>query len=247
VTGVVVGVQGFGLVFLFFPVVLAHIPVPPVEKLFWGGMAGLSGTCGVVALYVGLARGPMGVVAPVAAVVTALVPVVVGAGLEGAPRPLKYAGFGLAVMAIWLMAGSSRRSSLRLRHLTLPVLAGLGFSGFFVLIDRAGETATFWPLIAARSVSLPLIILAGAWSGRGFLPLAGELPHVLAAAFFETAGNIFFVLAARYGRLDTAAVMGSLYPAATVLLARCFLNEKLNRRQWLGSLAAMAAVVMIAA
>jgi drug/metabolite transporter (DMT)-like permease len=94
---------------------------------------------------------------------------------------------------------------------------------------------------------LPLIILAGAGSRRGFLPLASELPHVFAAAFFETAGNIFYVLAARYGRLDTAAVMGSLYPAATLLLARCFLDEKLNRRQWLGALVAMAAVVMIAA
>jgi len=247
VTGVVIGVQGIGILLLGVPVLLGALPVPPFDKLLWAAGAGLSGTCGVVALYLGLARGPMGVVAPVAAVVTAFIPVAAGAGLEGSLPPLKYPGFALAILALWLVAGRSGRNAFQMRDVTLPILAGAGFSGFFILIDRAGETATFWPLIASRAVSLPLMILATLLLKRRLLPMARELPHVFMAAVFDTGGNIFYVLAARAGRLDTAAVLASLYPAATVFLARCFLHEKLSRRQRIGSLTALVAVVLIAA
>jgi drug/metabolite transporter (DMT)-like permease len=213
--------------------------------LLWAGVAGVAGTGGLVALYRALATGRMGVAAPITAVVTAAVPVVVGAFLEGMASGRQLLGFGLALVAVWLVTRTGDGLPVRVRDLGFPLLAGIGFGVFLVLIDRVSETATFWPLLASRTASVAaLLVVTGAVRSKA-LPARGQLPLAALAGLLDTAGNLCYALAARFGRLDTAAVLSSLGPAVTVLLARLVLKEPISRLQWLGVLAALVAVGLI--
>ena len=137
--------------------------------------------------------------------------------------------------------------SLQMRQLGLPAIGGLGFAGFFICIDQVSEGAVFWPIFVARCTAmlfLALIILVAQrlWQR----PSSRRVPVIIMAGVFDTAGNAFFALAADAGRLDMAAVLASLYPMTTVLLAWLILHERLDRQQWSGVIAALVAVVLMA-
>jgi drug/metabolite transporter (DMT)-like permease len=212
--------------------------------LLWGAAAGLFGTIGLGALYRGLAAGRAAVVAPTSAVVAAALPALWGAASEGLPGPLRLAGFALALAGVWLIAqtGEPTRGA---SGLGLALLAGCGFGGFFILIDRAGEGGTYWPLLAARCVTLAAS-LGGALLLRPTGSVRPALPLALLGGVLDAGGNAFFVLAGQAGRLDVAAVLSSLYPATTVLLARLVLGERIAPRQALGIAAVLGAIGLIA-
>jgi len=221
-------------------------PIPPATDLVWGGAAGVAGATGGVALYRGLATGRMGVVAPVSAVITAAVPLVLGLFLEGLPGKQQLLGFGLAFVAVWLVSSTGDGNGIEPRELILPLAAGLGFGLFLTAMERAGEAAVLWPLTAARFASSCVLFFVVILN-RSLAKLSVEhIPLMVLAGIFDTGGMAFYTLAAQVGRLDTAAVLSSLYPAATVLLARFVLVERLTRRQWLGVVVALAAVALIA-
>ncbi len=246
-TGVVVISQAVGLVLLTGLALLLADPVRSLPDLLWGAVAGLAGGLGLLALYRGLALGHMGVAAPLAAVVSAGLPVVYGAVREGWPGRPQLVGFGLALVAVWLLSRGPGPVRLRFRELGLPLLAGLGFGLFLILIDGASEQSVLWPLVAARLASLSLLVpIALARRGRA-LPARRDLPLIVLVGLFDSGGNAFYALATQTGRLDVAATLGSLYPASTVLLARLILQERLTQRQWLGAAVALAAVLLIAA
>lgn len=247
VYGVVLMSQAVGLVLLAALGLLLAEPLPLPADLAWGAAGGLAGGLGLLALYRSLALGRMGVAAPLAAVVSAALPVLFGAVLEGLPRATQLAGFLLAVGAVWLLSHGEGPARLRLSQLGLPVLAGLGFGLFFILVDQASERVVLWPLVAARVASLAVISALALAGRRGALPTRRMLGLVALVGLFDAGGNAFYALAAQAGRLDVAATLGSLYPATTVLLARLVLKERLAPRQWLGAVAALAAVVLIAA
>lgn len=221
-------------------------PVSTPIDLLYGSGAGIAGMIGLVALYRGLAGGYMGVVAPVAAVVGAVVPVFAGIFFEGLPGLQHIAGFGLALVAIWLLSGGNGEARIRMQDLGLPVVAGLGFGLFFILIDRVSDGAVFWPLVAARLASIALLFLFVLLTRQTIKPNVRQLPIIALAGLFDSGGNAFFALAAQLGRLDISAVLSSLYPASTVILAWFILKERLARRQWAGVVAALIAVVIIA-
>jgi drug/metabolite transporter (DMT)-like permease len=189
----------------------------------------------------------MGVVAPVTAVAAGGIPLMVGVLTEGLPAWPQVAGFLLALLAIWIISRPDALGSIGLRDLALPLLAGVGFGVFLALIGRVGDERSFvWPLVAARVASMTML---GIWVvARRLGEPAGPIPWPLAAVagLGDTAGNAFFVLAAAFGRLDVAGVLGALYPAATVVLARIVLGERLTRAQRAGVGLALAAVVLIA-
>lgn len=242
---VVIVSQSVGLAILAAAVWLFHEPLPAAADLMWAAAAGLSSSGGLVMLYRALSRGSMGVVAPVTAVVTVSAPLAIGILWEGLPAPVKIAGFGLALASIVLVTRASNRAPFRPADLRLPVLAGLCFGLFFILLDHVANRAVLWPVVAVRLVSIPFIALLARLSGRPLVPAARRLPLLALVGLCETGGTLLFVMAARAGRLDIAAVLASLYPAVTALLARAVLNERLRRIQWLGIAAALAAVALI--
>jgi uncharacterized membrane protein len=215
----------------------------------WSLVAGATGAFGLSILYRALVEGQMSVAAPVSALLAAVLPVTLAALTEGLPGPLVLAGFALALIAIWLISqseGASTRFHMRLADLRLPLLSGVCFGAYFILIHQGSRHAVLAPMIAARCAgSLTLLVLNLArrelsWPERPLWPL------ILANALGDIGGNAFYILAGQVGRMDVAAVLGSLYPGMTVILAWIFLHEKISRPQFLGILAALAATAMIA-
>lgn len=129
--------------------------------------------------------------------------------------------------------------------LGLAIAAGVGLGGFLLLIKFAGSSAVFWPVVASRVGSLGLMLTVLAASGGRWRPTSGSLPWVLMAGLLDTGANALYVVAEQRGSLAVAAVLSSLYPASTVILARLVLKERWSRLQGVGMAAALLAVGMI--
>ncbi len=231
------------LLLLLLAIVTQEAPLPP-SQLLLGAIAGMFGAVGIIALYRALADGHMGVAAPVSAVVAAAVPVIVGVFIEGLPGTSQLIGFGLAFIAVWLISRTSH-AQVQWRDLGLPFLAGLSFGIFFVLIGSVGESAVWWPLIAARFGSLGLLLSMSLLTHQPRLVDRSQVGLIVIIGVMEVGGNALYILARQAGRLDVAAVLASLYPASTVLLARLILKEHIGRSQAVGIAAALAAIVLI--
>ena len=244
--GVVVVAHTTGLLFMLALALVAHEPVPERAALLWGAAAGLVGGVGLAALYRGLAIGTMGVVAPFSAVITAVLPLVFSFLNEGLPRVWQLGGFALALVSIWLIAAQKSAGG-RTRGIGLAIIAGIGFSGFLLFSKLAATHAVFWPLVAARAASTLLMLTIVTVRGRAWKPSGSAIPYMVVAGLLDSGANALFIAATQRGRLDVAAVLSSLYPASTVLLARIFLKERLSRAQTAGILAALVAVALIAA
>ena len=243
----VVGLSQFASLLILLIGVFLVSPEPfSMHSALWGGIAGICGAGGLVALYSGLARGPMGVVAPLTAVSAAVVPVVFSIFQSGLPPASDMLGILVALVAVWTISSGDSLGKLSRNDLVLPLLAGLGFGVFFILIAAASQETTIWPLVFARSSSVLFILLVGMLLSKVEIPLRGQIPIIALAGIFDTGGNIFYVLATRYGRLDISAVLSSLYPAATVFLAWIILKERLTVRQWFGVVLVILAVGLIA-
>lgn len=228
--------------------------IPSLHVLVWAGAAGVGGAVGLMALYQALAVGVMGVAAPVSAIIAAALPVVFAAFSEGLPTGLQLPGFGLAMVAVWFISrpaeGALPGRPRQTRGLRLAVLAGIGFGGFYIFISRARADAVFWPLAASQLITLVTvlavvgIIALARRDSTGWLPMRA-VPLMLLAGLLDAGGNAFFLLAEHAGRLDVAAVLASLYPASTVVLARVVLNERVSTIQAVGIAAALASIPLI--
>ncbi|MGB0385168.1 MAG: EamA family transporter [Ardenticatenaceae bacterium] len=221
-------------------------PIPSWYDLVLGALGGVFGVFGLMALYSGLASGRMGIVAPVAGVVAAAFPVGVSLFLEGLPSIFQLMGFAVGLVAVGLLSGAAGNGTIAWRELGLPVAAGLGFALFYIIMDQVSQNAVLWPLVAVRVASVTFLFLCVTIGRRWDRPATNQLPIITLAGLFDTAGNGFFILAAQAGRLDIAALVSSLYPAVTVLLAWLILKERLMPQQWVGVIAAMVALVLIA-
>ena len=224
-----------------------HEAMPDRLHLLWAGAGGLLGAVGLLVLYQALASGHMGIVAPLTAVISGGMPVLFGLITDGLPAPLHLAGFALALAAVWLLAGGAGETLTR-RDLVYTLIAGVSFGFYFVFIDAGtGAGNVFWSLTVARALGGLLLLAAIAVMRRPLLPPRTVLPITALTGVLDAGGNLFFALAAAVGRLDVAAILASLYPGVTVLLAWGILGQKLNRPQTVGVVAALAAIVLIAA
>jgi uncharacterized membrane protein len=218
--------------------------IPPLRDWLWGGAAGLSGGIGLVLLYRALATGQMSVAAPVSALVAASLPVVVSAFSDGLPRMLTLAGFAFALAAVWMISGGIG-IKFQMKHLYLPLIAGISFGAFFVCIAFASNTSVFWPLAATRIASITGLLGYCIIAREPWMPARGSWGFIALSSVLDAAGNTFYALSAQLGRMDVAAVLGSLYPGSTVLLAWFILKERISRVQTFGILVALAAIVLI--
>jgi drug/metabolite transporter (DMT)-like permease len=246
VYGVVLVAHAVGLVFNLAIALLWGDPWPGTTSMLWGVAAGVVGAIGLMSLYRALAVGTMGINAPVAAVVTGILPVAFTFLTLGLPTRLQLGGFVLALIAIWLIAMPSGELG-RPKGLGLAVLAGIGFSGFLLFIKLAGTVARFWPLVGARAASLLLMAMLVSGMGIDWKSVRANWRAMVFCGIFDSLGNILFVYAATRGRLDIAAVLSSLYPASTLILARVILKERIGRWQAVGIVLALGSVAMIAA
>lgn len=213
-------------------------------------VGGVVSTIGLILLYKAMAEGQMSIAAPVSAVLAASLPVIFGSLSEGFPGWATVLGFVLALVAIWIISsggsGSLRPSISGWKELQMPFLAGLGFGLYFILLHRAGQEANLWPLVGSRLGGM-LLLLAYALVKRPSLRLARPVwPIVSVNGLLDVTANGFYILAGQTGRLDVAAVLGSLYPGMTVLLAALVLKERVNRLQMAGILIALASIGLIA-
>ncbi|MGY1625111.1 EamA family transporter [Geodermatophilus sp. SYSU D00965] len=222
---------------------------PTLPDLAWGAAAGVAGAAGLVLFYRALAGGVMSVVAPVTAVSAAALPVI-GGLLLGERMPWwAGVGIGLALVAVVLVAAEEGLGSLRHARpasLVPALAAGAGFGVFFVLLDRTDEAAALSPLVAARVVSVALVVVVALSAGRSLRTPRTALPIVLLAGVADMAANALFLLATQQGQLAVTGVLASLYPVSTVVLAQVVLRERLAGTQVAGLAAAGAAVVLIA-
>jgi drug/metabolite transporter (DMT)-like permease len=244
VLGVLFVAEASGLVLLLAAAILVGEPFPSVPVLSWAIAAGLTGTAGLGALYRGLAIGRASVVAPVSAVVGALIPALYSSITIGLPDAFQLAGFGVAIVAI-ILASLSGHTGVEARALALGVVAGLGFGSFFILIDLSGSDSTFVPLAIARGVSIPFVLALNLVLGHP-LPGRNVLPVVVLSGLLDAGGNVLFLLSSQLGRLDVATILASLYPASTVVLSRIVLGERVTRLQKVGVAAALVSIVLIA-
>ena len=219
-------------------------PLPAPIDLWWGMVAGLAGVMGLGFLLRGFAEGRMGVVAPVSAVLSTSLPVAFAALTEGMPGGLQLVGFAVALAGLWLL---SRPESVggRPRGLGVALLAGLGFGGFYVIVSQVGANAVFWPLAGARLAALAALVPLALARRRPLVPRSAPLGLIALAGMLDAGGNLFFLLATQSGRLDVAAVLASLYPAITAVLAWLIAGERLTRWQVAGAGAALVAIVLI--
>jgi len=238
--------HAFGLVSMLLMAWLTREAVPPRVDLIWGAIAGLAGAFGIAALYKGLAIGRMGIIAPVAAVITAALPVLVGIRTQGLPAAIQLAGFALALVSIWLVARPDGEIDTH-RGLGLAIIAGICFGLFLVAGKQAGPHAVFWPMVAARAASVVVMTAISLLAVSDARSLRPALLPILLAGLLDSAGNALFIAATRHGRLDVAAVISSLYPASTVILARLMLKERISRTQAAGIAGALVAIALISA
>jgi drug/metabolite transporter (DMT)-like permease len=211
----------------------------------WACAAGVAGSVGLVALYRALAIGQMGVAAPVSGILSAGLPVLFTAFFRGLPTTLQMMGFGLAMASVWMLS-RPRGPAGGPAGFGLALLSGVGFGTFLVLIAQASQSTWLWPLAVANLASLAILLLVAITTRQIERPPSGSLPLALATGVLDVGGNAFFLLAAQVGRLDTAAVLSSLYPAPTALLAWALLRERVSALQAAGVVVALAAIALIA-
>ncbi|HET7011354.1 MAG TPA: DMT family transporter [Anaerolineales bacterium] len=236
-----------GLLVLLPAALLTRESIPSWPGIIWSSLAGLSGGLGIAVFYRALSTGPAALVAPSAGVVGAAIPVVVASLTEGFPRVGQVVGLALGLAGIWFVSsGSDHKASPGSNPLPLAIAAGFGFGGFFVFITQVQHGLVFTPLVVAKLSALAL--------GAGLLlaskqPLLGVSPSPVAwlAGILDAGGNIFYVLAAQYARLDIAAVISSMGPGTTVLLARAIQHERMTGLQSIGLVLCLTAVAFIAA
>jgi drug/metabolite transporter (DMT)-like permease len=246
--------QFVGLIGLVIVAILGAGGTITTASMLWGVGAGLCAVSGLGLFYEAMARGSFGPVASITSVLSGVVPIVFGLIIGERPPAIVLVGAGIAVFAIWLIAGekkaaddaSSRSASL------LACLAGSFFGGYFVLLSRAGGEGGLWPLVGGRAaasfaVAMTIVVLRKRKPETKWTPTRHSIKLCAFAGVLDASANALYFLAInKNGLLSVVAVLASLYPASTILLARLALKERVNHRRMGGIVVGLFAVSIIA-
>jgi drug/metabolite transporter (DMT)-like permease len=247
---VVLGSQLAGLALIATVMAVRLDFAPGGEFAIYAALSGVAGAVGLAAFYRGLAVGAMGIVAPISAT-AAVIPVTVGVATGERPSTAQAVGVGLALAGVVLAsreAGTETgRDGAVAKGAGLAVLAAIGFGCFFLTMDRASNEDVLWAIFGNRVTSVTL--LSGACLvARPNLDLSREdAAKVAAIGILDISANTLFAFASTHGLVSVVAVLGSLYPVVTVLLARLLLHERIAVLQRAGAIGALAGVVLISA
>ncbi len=239
--------QFAGLLFTGVLVLVSGAAIPDERALLIGLAAGALGSVGLAALYSGLAIGPMGVVAPLAAM-SGIVPVAVGLARGERPEPIQLVGVVLALAGVVLAARHRDEAGARVhpRAVVLAVVAAVSLGLMIVLLDEAGRESPAWAVLMVRVGALSLLAVPLLIRRPSFSMDGEQLATLAGVGVLDNGANLLFVLASQRGLLSLIAVLASLYPVTTVLLARVALHERLSRIQIAGVAAALIGVALIA-
>jgi drug/metabolite transporter (DMT)-like permease len=226
---------------------LAHERALAPADIAWCVLAGLCGPTALVFFYRGLATGRMGVVAPIAGVLSAAIPVVVGVAVQGLPRSTQIVGIALALLSVLLVTRATDSEARGKAGVGYAVVAGLGFGAFFVFLGRVDPGSVFAPLVVVRVVATALMCAVTVFTRGEWRAARPSYVPIVVAGTLDMGGNLFYLLAAQQGRLDIAAVLASLYPVVTILLAAAVLRERIGVHQAIGIGVAVGAIALIAA
>ncbi len=240
--------QAAGLLLLVIVVAIHGAGPTGAKPLLVGVGGGLVGAAGLAALYRALAIGRMSLVAPTAAL-SGTVPVAWGLLHGDRPEPIQLLGVALAIGGIVLAARTPDHSGTRdTRGIGLALLAALALGAFVVLLDEGARADPLWTALMVRVSAISALGLAALFVRPSFRVTGPETGRLGAIGLLDTGGNLAFAFAADTGgMLALTSVLGSLYPVATVLLARWVLRERLSRGQVTGVAAALTGVALIAA
>lgn len=217
-----------------------------------GAIAGLSGTFSFICLYKSFTLGPISLLAPVAAVLSAVIPTMVGVVRGEALSTVNTVGVVVSLAAIVLvsqnrsgvgMEGTDQRSMAI--GFGLAAMAGIGFSIFFLALAETEPASGLWPLVVARLVSVPVVSLIALAVSGSLVAAAGNARILLLGGLGEAAANVCAMLAYQRGPLSVAAVLSALFPVSTVILARIVFSERLRLQQWSGVFLAIGAIPLV--
>jgi drug/metabolite transporter (DMT)-like permease len=250
---VVVSGQVLSLAALAGLCLVLRAPVPDRYSSLCAVVGGFVGALSLAVFYRALAMGAMGLTAALTGLLTAGVPVIFSFFHDGLPAPLNLTGLAAGCAAIWLISHrpqtqpeNTARAGAQRTALLMGTASGAGFGAQLVLLKLASGGGVLWAMTWTRAAGVAALLLVLA-AMRPKAPRNGFLWIGLLAGALDTAGNLFYIFAARAGRLDVAAMVASLYPAVTILLAALVLHEHPTRRQITGMALALAAVLLLSA
>jgi uncharacterized membrane protein len=241
----VTGLTGVALV-----VAVGGHAMPSLADLWPAAAGGIAGAIALAAFYRGLAIGTMSIVAPISAT-GAAVPVLFGLATGDRPGAVVLGGIVLAVIGVVFAAREeapegSRAAAVARRSVLLALVAALGFGTFFIGMDASADADVFWALLAARTASGSMLLVAVAIVRPPLPREPRTVAFIAAVGLGDLAANACFAAATNEGLLSVVSVLASLYPVVTVLLARAVLGERVRREQAVGIAAALAGVALIA-
>jgi drug/metabolite transporter (DMT)-like permease len=244
VFGVVMLAQLTGMAIAAVLAVIRAEPVPSGIDLVWCGIAGVLGAIGITALYRGLAVGRMGIVAPVTGVLAAVIPVTAGIILEGLPAPLVVVGIVIAIAAVVLVSRVEDEGGGR-AGLTEALVGGVAIGLFGVALAQISDGHVFGALTLIRGVQALFVAMVVVVARRAWRPARAVVPAILLVGLLDMAGNGLYLLGVQAGQLAIAAILSSLYPVTTVILATVVLGERVTRDHAIGIALAIVAIVSI--
>jgi drug/metabolite transporter (DMT)-like permease len=241
--------QAVGLALIAAIVAARSEPAPDAQHVAYACLSGLAGVGGLAAFYRGLAVGAMAVVAPISGTAAAI-PVTVGLISGERPGGLQVAGIVLAIAGVALASRELPEEGGGARVATgvgLALLAALGFGSFFVAMDAASEDDLFWAIFFNRATSVSALLVLTAVLRPRLSVHRGDVRALLAIGALDIGANTLFAAASTEGLVSLVAVLASLYPVVTILLARVVLGERVRRAQQAGVVLALAGVALISA
>jgi drug/metabolite transporter (DMT)-like permease len=242
--------QPLGLVAVGVLLLVRGTPPPTADFVPFGMLAGVTGLVGLAAFYQAMAIGTISIVAPIGAT-SAVVPVVYGLATGERAAPVQVLGIGLALLGVVLasqpqQAHAARDARQAALSVGLAVVAALAFGAFFIALHQASQQDVLWPAFVQRGTSSLLLLLTAAWLRPTLRVGWPHGPGLIGVGLLDVAANILYAAASTTGLVSLAAMLSSLYPVVTVLLARVVLHERLSRLQQGGVASALLGIALIA-
>lgn len=229
---------------------MAFLAVPgefSTDAALWGILAGSIGALAVALLYIALSRGPMGVVSPITAVMSGAVPTAVGLLNGERLTPLGITGIAIAALAVILVSREKgEHVKVAPSTILISIASGSAIGLYLSALSLAPEESGIWAATVGRWTSSILVAVVVFAVIKNFTRNGFPWMLAIVSGFLDATANAVFQLASQRGLLSIVAVLGSLYPATTALLARFLIQERLSRIQIVGVLLAFLAAALLA-